>query len=324
MDIDTTTLARARLALHAAMRNFLFVDPNLNLIDFGYKMKSGQLREGEPTIRFHVRQKFSQFALEAAINDGYTREEYPKAIGEFQTDVIEASYRTHRWGSWWQTTANGRAARAEILRGGISISNEYQYGYGTLGGLVFDRATGDEMILSNWHVLAGSWSARRGQLIYQPGRLDGGTSRDAIASLARHAMSDNLDAAVAAVHGNRRTRNEQFELGSVTGVGQAQYGMEVVKSGRKTGVTSGRVTAIEGIAKISYAHVPRIIFNVITIDRYITDEVSAPGDSGSWWLDATTRQAVGLHFAGSNSPERALAIDMQTVLDALDVDIVTG
>jgi len=52
-------------------------------------------------------------------------------------------------------------------------------------------------------------------------------------------------------------------------------------------------------------------------------EVSAGGDSGSWWLDVETRAAVGLHFAGSDDPEQALAIEMVAVLDALDVELVT-
>jgi len=30
---------------------------------------------------------------------------------------------------------------------------------------------------------------------------------------------------------------------------------------------------------------------------------------------------AGLHFAGSNAPERALAINMQSVLDALNIEI---
>jgi hypothetical protein len=32
-------------------------------------------------------------------------------------------------------------------------------------------------------------------------------------------------------------------------------------------------------------------------------------------------QAVGLHFAGQDDPEVALALDMQSVLNALSIDI---
>jgi hypothetical protein len=33
-------------------------------------------------------------------------------------------------------------------------------------------------------------------------------------------------------------------------------------------------------------------------------------------------EAIGLHFAGSNEPEKALVTDMQSILDALGVDVV--
>jgi endonuclease G len=177
------------------------------------------------------------------------------------------------------------------------------------------------MILSNWHVLAGMWHAKPGWPIYQPGRGDGGTSADTVAKLSRHAMASSLDAAVAQLTGSRQLVNDQFDLDPVTGVGWAQLGMEVIKSGRKTDVTYGRVTGVEGTIRISYSGVQRLIRNVITIEPSRGPEVSAGGDSGSFWLEEETMHAVGLHFAGGNQPERALAIDMQPVLDALNVDI---
>ena len=99
--------------------------------------------------------------------------------------------------------------------------------------------------------------------------------------------------------------------------------MDVVKSGRRTNITYGRVTGVEGTSTMTYAGVRRLIRNVITIDpqpdRF---EVSAGGDSGSFWLRQATMEVVGLHFAGSNRPERALAIDMKPILDALNVDLL--
>jgi len=100
--------------------------------------------------------------------------------------------------------------------------------------------------------------------------------------------------------------------------------MQLVKSGRRTGITYGRVTAVEGVARLAYGSLQRVIRSVITIDpRSSFEPVSGPGDSGAWWLDADTLQAAGLHFAGSEMPERGLALDMQTVLDALSVDVAT-
>jgi endonuclease G len=101
--------------------------------------------------------------------------------------------------------------------------------------------------------------------------------------------------------------------------------MEVVKSGRRTGVTFGVVRGVEGVANLTYGFVGRVIRKVVTIEpRSAVEEVSAGGDSGSWWLDRATMRAVGLHFAGSDSPETGLALDMQEVLDQLRVDIVVG
>jgi len=322
MTIDNTTLARARLALRAATREFLF-QPNVTLIDFGNPLRAGRLAEDELSIRIHVNKKLTGVTLESAVETGQTRP-IPSYIGGFKTDVAEGKYRPH---GWWDSSpvlaAHPRAARAEILRGGISISNEYHYSFGTLGGLVRDRKSGDDMLLSNWHVLAGRWGVQPGQLIYQPGRLDGGTRVDAIAGYTRDAMSTNLDAAVATLNGSRKLLTEQVGLKPVTGVSQAEIGMRVVKSGRKTGVTFGRVTAIEGIAKMNYDYVERIMRDIITIDS-LSGEVSSGGDSGSWWLDAETMHVIGLHFAGSDYPERALAHDIQSVRDTLNIEIVAS
>lgn len=326
MYVDRMTMAYARRALYEARRAFLF-DPNITLIDFGHPEHQGQIAEDELAIRIHVQRKLAGVALETAVDAGATRL-IPPSIGGFATDVPQGSYRPHQWGwgGWRQRPAtNPRSTSASPMRGGISISDERHYTFGTLGGLVIDRATGAEMILSNWHVLAGDWIARPGQRIYQPGRLDGGDGTNTIARLTRHAMSANLDAAVATLTSQRRLINDQFGLGPVSGVKQAELGLAVVKSGRKTGLTYGRVTGVEGVAKISYQGVDRLIRNVITIEPGSPfAEVSAGGDSGSWWLDKATMQAIGLHFAGGNSPERGLAVDMLSVLEALSVSIVTN
>jgi endonuclease G len=144
-----------------------------------------------------------------------------------------------------------------------------------------------------------------------------------VAALSRHAMSSSLDAAVASLNGKRPLLNDQLGLGPLRGVGQARLGMNVMKSGRRTDVTSGRVTAVEGIAKIKYGQLYRTILHVLTIEpRSPLDPVSGPGDSGSCWVEQGSMNAIGLHFAGSDSPERALALSMPAVLDALEVDLV--
>ncbi len=324
MALDTQTLARARRAVQRAASTLLF-EKNITMIDFGWRIRAGQLQTDELTVRVHVARKFSGDALGIALERGDTPE-IPPTIGGFRVDIPEGHYTPHLW-SWWnwrRPVVNPRSERADPLRGGISISDERHRSYGTLGGKVYDRATGQPMILSNWHVLAADWRARPGQRIYQPGRLDGGTADDTVAVLTRDAMDISLDAAVARLTGDRDLINDQVDLGPVTGVGLPELGMQVAKSGRRTGVTHGIVAGVEGTARIWYDNLYRIIRQVVTIEpRWSFAQVSDAGDSGSFWLDEADNRAIGLHFAGSNVPERALAINMQSVLTALDVTLST-
>jgi endonuclease G len=330
MSFDPMTMARARLALRKAVSQHLF-DPNVRMVSIGLPEKQGQLIENELAIRYHVRQKYeTPFQLEAALESGMTNSDLtaPVRVGRFviQTDIVQGKYRPHlwNWSPWWNPPpANPRAQRADPMRGGMSISDEFHNAYGTLGGKVIDRATGAEMILSNWHVLVADWGARQGQRIYQPGRLDGGKSTDTVATLTRDAMATNLDAAVATLNGPRQLSAEQFNLGPVTGVGMPQLGMKVTKSGRRTDVTRGRITDIDATVRMTYGSIAKLIRNVMSIEPLLSfEQVSGPGDSGSLWIDTATNQAVGLHFAGSDAPERGLAMDLMSVLDALNVNLV--
>jgi endonuclease G len=137
-------------------------------------------------------------------------------------------------------------------------------------------------------------------------------------------MSRDLDAAVATLGGERRLVNDQLEIGRIRGLARAALGMGVAKSGRSSGVTSGKVTGVEGVTQIDYAGVQRLIRQVISIDPEAGGEVSRPGDSGAIWLEHPECNGVGLHFAGGDNPERALALDLGAVLGALDVDLDTS
>jgi hypothetical protein len=329
MSFDPMTMARARLALRKAIHDHLF-DPNVRMVSIGLPEKEGQLIEDELAIRYHVREKFqTPFQLEAALESGMTNSDLtvPVRVGHFviQTDIVQGKYRPHlwNWSPWWNTPpTNPRAQRANPMRCGMSISDEFHNSYGTLGGQVIDRVTGAEMILSNWHVLVADWTGRPGQRIYQPGRLDGGTRADTVATLTRDAMAANLDAAVATLNGSRELSTEQFDLDPVTGVGIPQLGMKVTKSGRRTNVTRGRITDVDATVRMTYGSVTKLIRNVMSIEPLLSfEQVSGPGDSGSLWIDTATNQAVGLHFAGSDVPERGLAMDLMSVLDALNVDL---
>lgn len=311
----------AARALPRAAAFYLF-DPNVSLIDVGLRIKEreGQRITSEPTVRVHLRHKPRGPAFEAFAARSPERVIDERTVG-FPVDIIEADYQLHF--HWGQLPA--RAQLFDPLQGGISISNEWSFSYGTLGGLVTDRATGDPMILSNWHVLYESAYAPRGLSIYQPGYGDGGRFHNTIAYLDRHAMNQGIDAAVAVLTDDRSWINNQLDIGPVLGVTDPAIDMVVTKSGRASEVTEGIITGVGGVKTIPYGGFNRVVRHVVHIAQTpARGEVSNPGDSGSWWLDRDSKRAVGLHFAGDSLPEYGLAFAMPQVLDVLNIDIVTA
>lgn len=324
--VDKLQVGRVRAVLPRAIRQWIF-DKNVTMIGVGWPERDGQLDRSRVTLCFHVRQKFETGPqLEGALRRGSTGGVIPEEIDGVETDVLEAVPRLQQFWTGWRTVpANPRGRAARPVQCGVGISCERLYGAGTLGGLVIDHQTRRLMCLSNWHILVARWNNRPPQRIYQPGRLDGGSSGHTIAILERDAMNDNLDAAVASMYGDRPLINNQLGIGPVRGMTSPELGMEVVKSGYKTGVTEGIITRTNLTSKMRYDGQIRLIRSVFYVDRlgpYAT--VSDAGDSGSLWMNADTNYAVGLHFAGSNYPEHALAMDIEEVLNALHVDLVAG
>jgi len=114
--------------------------------------------------------------------------------------------------------------------------------------------------------------------------------------LGRRPLRQNLvDAAIA-----RPVRPELIdatilEVGEVTGVAGATLRQEVLKSGRTTGLTRGRVRALHVTVQVDYGDNRVAIFT----EQVVTTAMSQGGDSGSLVLDPD-RRAVGLLFAGSD------------------------
>jgi hypothetical protein len=74
--------------------------------------------------------------------------------------------------------------------------------------------------------------------------------------------------------------------------------MQVIKSGRTTGVTQGTVQSVNTTVKVDYGGgcgIARFVSQVIVTPG----SFSAGGDSGSVVLDSNTMKPVGLLFAGS-------------------------
>jgi len=315
-------LGAALQARNRAIGYHLF-DPNVSFIDVGLRIKEREKRLiDELAVRVHLRHKPRGPAFESFAITHPNRIVDSGKIG-FPIDIIEGDYRLQQWPS-----PPPRGGVFNPLQGGISISNEWSFGYGTLGGIVVDRDTGKKMILSNNHVLAGSPYIQPGLRIFQPGYGDGGRWQHTMARFTRDAMNVDIDAAVAELTDDRAVVNYQFELESISGLGSPRPDMRVIKSGRGSKITKGIITSsgFGGVAKISYGGLTRVVHHVFHIFKVPdSDQVSTGGDSGSWWLEEETNKVIGLHFAGNSiyePQEYGLAIKMANVLNALNVDLM--
>ncbi len=162
---------------------------------------------------------------------------------------------------------------------------------------------GNYLILSNNHILAAENSGKPGDLILQPGPLDGGVyPSDSVATLERfepivfgRSGYNLVDAAVARPTHSRNVTASIIGQIMPRGVDQAFTGSQVIKAGRTTEVTSGRVTAVNATIAVGYSSGSAVFRHQI-----ITTPMGAPGDSGSLLMDADLN-AIGLLFAGSSA-----------------------
>ncbi|MDE2635924.1 MAG: hypothetical protein OXI30_06130 [Chloroflexota bacterium] len=104
----------------------------------------------------------------------------PSDVNGAKTDVVEVGRL--------EALVNPRDRFRPNIPAGVSIGH-YKVTAGTLGAIVFDRNTGEPLILSNNHVLANSNDAEIGDAILQPGPTDHGVRPDdVVAKLHRFEM----------------------------------------------------------------------------------------------------------------------------------------
>lgn len=228
---------------------------------------------------------------------------------------------------------------------------------GTLGSLVQD-ASGRQYLLSNNHVLARSDHAQVGDSIVQPGLIDNnctpngdGPGTVPVAALTAwvplRSPQTNVDAAIAQVASRTVSpAGSILELGarqpdgslaaappgisSTDGRGEsATLQMRIAKSGRTTGLTCGRITALDLDVSVDYyrdcaetrPYLTKTFTNQIAVSG---DRFSDAGDSGSIFVDAGTAEPVGLFFAGgidAAGVSHAIANPATDVLNALSTQV---
>jgi hypothetical protein len=218
---------------------------------------------------------------------------------------------------------------------GVSIGPTGSLPYifaGTAGMLVRTSRSSSLFILSNNHVIGASGptlcvnTAPFWRAILQPGTLDIGSDPGAdreytVGRLFRKVpigfrlwSRNKVDAAIALTNSNLASA-EILGIGFPTAeVGQAEVGMEVTKSGRTTGVTSGFVEAVNVTSRVNFGEE---CGTATFIQQVSFSKMSDSGDSGSVILDSQTLRPVALLFADSST--RTLGNPFAAVVEALDV-----
>ncbi len=103
-----------------------------------------------------------------------------------------------------------------------------------------------------------------------------------------------VDCAIASPLNESDVINEILHAGSIAGVTEADLDMEVKKSGRTTGLTSGVIEQVDATVRVNFGAGKTALFT----DQLIAGAMSQGGDSGSVVL-TEDNDVVGLLFAGS-------------------------
>jgi endonuclease G len=322
--------AAEQAALIAALRshvrargNDYLQDPNITSVGVGLKNGTGPI-----SLQFTVGEK-GDSAIESL-----DTEPIPPTVTladgtVVPTDVIERSYKP-AFELVEPESLGDRRIRRDPIQPGISISHPNGTA-GTIGLIVFDRATGAPCVLSNWHVLHGNKGAI-GDRIVQPGPFDDNNiAGNFSGKLLRSHLGNAGDCALARIE-QRGVKRDIFELGVVPRqMAEVALGDKVMKSGRTTGITFGIVRRTDVIAKINYrapageVAIGGFEIGVDPAHKPADGEISKGGDSGCLWVVAKGTKATdifaGLHFAGEaegNADEHALACYPLSVQKKLD------
>ena len=195
---------------------------------------------------------------------------------------------------------------------------------GTIGACVTKGNT--RYILSNNHVLANENQGNNGDDILQPGPFDGGTSGDKIGDLSQFVDINfgginTIDAAIASTAAGdllNSTPSDGYGTPKSNPIA-ASVGMRVMKYGRTTGQTKGRVQGINATVSVGYDTGSALFVGQIVIGG---GGFSAGGDSGSLIVvekGGNARRPVGLLFAGGGGT--TIANPIQDVIDAFAITI---
>lgn len=320
--------------------------PNVVGVGRGDKHVHGE-STGRPALTVLVRRKMPRDELQSC-------DVVPASVEDADTDVIEVGDVVALNAADVVRTNKYRPAMPGVSAG------HYKVSAGTFGALVYDLKTGEPLMLSNNHVFANCSNGKDGRAkvgddIYQPGKYDGGTKDDVIATLYRfipvylEAGSPECPVAAAVEHSLnlvvkwfRRSYDvrlykrasgvnlvdaavakplkKENVVASIVGIGVPK-GMAEAAVGDKV-TKSGRTSGLNsGTVKVVQATIKVGMGDAgdaTFSDQIVVTNIAQPGDSGSLVVNQRN-QAVGLLSAGSDSV--SIFARIKNVCDALSIRV---
>jgi hypothetical protein len=242
----------------------------------------------------------------------------PEMLGDVRVDVQESGFIQPA-----QLLGN----RVRPAFGGVSIGH-VSGGFGTLGTTCFDRSPvpitpSQYYILSNAHVLARSGLATIGDAVLQPG--GGNPTLDQIGTLTRFVPIqfstttsfplNRVDAAIAQCALGDISR-EVYWIGYPRDFGVMTVGDIVVKTGARTGFTTGRIETFN--LTVDVGPYPEGLGNARFVEQIGTTAMALKGDSGSL---VCTRNGFTLGLLFAVGTTRAVINPVELVLRELRIRI---
>ena len=320
----------ALLAQKSQIEEQLLALPNVLAVAVGYRYSGGK-RTRQQVISVHVERKTDDIASEHRI---------PSRINGIRTDVIELAFDTHPLHLPLSRSLTGSDATLDIARygtiqGGIAIglsqahtvsSQDGQklsvYEPGTLGAVVFDRATQQPLLLSNYHVLAAS-GFHSNAPVMQPSPGDKGNSQtDVVAKLKRAVYNEWADCAVAALTDQRPYQTAIVGIGAINGAATAYIGAAVRKRGRTTQLTYGTIEQVGLTVKAQFMGKPFVFRDqlLVRVNPLRSIAFAAHGDSGAVVVDSQNN-IIGLLSLIGKDGQTAVVNPISAVMQALDISI---
>ncbi len=298
----------------------ILAKPNVVGVGTGYKRRGGRAA-GELCVVALVRQKIPRAGL-------LKNEFVPSEVGGIPTDVVQVGHikaltsPTERWrpalggvsighylvtaGTLGSVVRDASSGERLILSNNhvLANNNQAQIGDAILqpgradGGQLNADTIGTllrfEPIRFNETQATCDLALAFAQLGNMAARVMG--SKHRVKAFYSDPEASNLvDAALARPADDREVVDEILELGPVNGALPAELGMNVRKSGRTTGLTSGRIVVLNVTVDVDYGN-----GNARFEDQIVSTPMSQPGDSGSLLVAGEALKAVGLLFAGSD------------------------